>query len=359
MKKEVSSLELRFLVQELQLLVGCRIDKIYQPAPKTFVLALRKAGEDKRFLRIELPKFLYLTSRKEEMPGKLTGFCGYLRKYLEGLAITGVEQLSSERVVKFSLASKEESFSVFLEFFAKGNMIICDGEGTIVNCLEPVVFKERIVKPGVAYELPERANAFTLTFDQFKQLQGENISTAIATGLGMGGLVAHELCALAGVAPAAKITPDAVEKLFVAWQTLLKRKAVPLLVLKDEIPDEVLPFAMKQFEKTTTTPLHSLSEGLDKLFVAPVAAKKETRADKVKTIIAMQEQSANKFEAVAAEEQKRGEFMYEHYQDVKQILDELVLQMKHHSLQELQVTFKGHKHVKEIDPKTGNVTVEF
>ncbi len=364
MRKEVSSLELRHLVSELQSIVGSRIDKIYQPDPKTFVFALRKTGE-KKLLRIEIPKFFYLTSHKEEMPDKLTGFCGFLRKYIEGLEVISLSQVSSERVVKFELASKEEQFQLFIEFFSKGNMIISDADGTILNCLEPMVSKDRLVKPGVAYELPERPSVFTLTFDTFsKLLDGENISTALATQLGLGGLLAQELCALAGVSPNAKqATADEAKKLFVAWQNLLTHKLTPLLVLNKEVPEDVLAFPMRMFEKSTVVPLKSLSEGIDRLFTAAFVAKpapvKDSPATKLVKIISMQESNAVRLEKDADAEQKKGEFIYENYQTVKTLLDELQSQMKHHSLQEIQEKLKGHKVVKEINPKEGTVTVEF
>ena len=66
MKNEVSSLELKHLVAELAL-TSCWIDKIYQPDAKTFLFAIRKPGEEKKFLRIELPKYLYLTNNPQKV----------------------------------------------------------------------------------------------------------------------------------------------------------------------------------------------------------------------------------------------------------------------------------------------------
>jgi len=367
MKNEVSSLELRHLVVELQALVGTRIDKVYQPGPRTFLFSIRKTGEEKRLVRIELPKYLYFTALKEEMPDKLSGFCGLLRKYVEGKAITAVEQVGMERIVKISLSTREESLSMYLEFYGKGNFIVCEADNNIIGCLEPIVFKDRVVKPGAFYEVPERSSPERLELETFTTLleesKQENVSTALAVDLGIGGLIANELCALAGIAPGKQASVAEIEKLYVAWQTILKRKPAPVLVIKNEKPDEALPFLMKQFETAKTVSLKSISEGLDKLFLAHHEQKpkptKDKQTAKLVTIITMQEQNANKLETQAAEEQKKGEFIYENYQEVKAILDELQVQMKHHSLQELQEKFKGHKNVKEIRPKDGAVVLEF
>lgn len=358
MKNEVSSLELTHLVAELSL-ASCWIEKIYQPDAKTFVLAIRKPGEEKKLIRIELPKFLYFTNNKEEMPEKLSGFCGYLRKYIEGTRVTTFEQVGSERVVKLVCESKESKFNVYLEFFGKGNFVICEPDDTILHCLETVLFKERMVKPGITYSLPDRPNAFTITPKQFAEaVTGDNISMALATNLGIGGLFAQEVCALAGVTPTAKtVTSDQTEKLFVVWNTLLKRKTQPIFV--DE--SEVLPFALKHHPGTTNKPLPSLSHGLDLLFAKDYGTKTAIapKPNKLALVIDMQEKNAVRLETEAVDVQKQGEYFYEHYQDVKKILDELQTAMKTHSLQELQEKTKGHKHIKEIDPKTGMVTVEF
>lgn len=368
MKNEVSSIELRHLVAELNLVVGARIDKVYQPGARTFVFSLRKTGEEKRLVRIELPKYLYLSSFKEEMPDKLSGFCGFLRKYVEGKAITAIEQVGLERIVKISLATREEKFVMYLELFGKGNFIVCEDDNTILGCLEPSVYKDRIVKPGAMYEVPEREIAIEkLSLEQFRDLvdasKQENVSSALAVDLGLGGLIAQELCLLSGVASGNKASASDIEKLYVAFQNVLKRKSSPLLALRREKPEEVIPFPMRSFEKDTLVPLKHLSEGLDKLFAARVQEHprptKDKRLSKLQTIITMQEQNANKLETQSGDEQKKGEFIYERYQDIKKILDELQLQMKHHSLQELQEKLKGHKTVKEIKAKEGTVVLEF
>jgi predicted ribosome quality control (RQC) complex YloA/Tae2 family protein len=369
MKNEVSSLELKHLAAELDaFLTGSRIDKVYQPGARTFLFVIRKTGEEKRLLRIELPKYLYLSSYKEEMPERLTGFCGFLRKYVEGKAITAIAQVGMERILRIDTSTKEESLTLYLELFGKGNFIVCEKDSTILGCLEPAVYKDRVIKPGASYEVPQRDFELEkLTLAQFTDLleesKQENVSTALAVDLGIGGLFANELCLLAGVVPGKDASAAEIEKLYVALQTLLKRKPSPTLVLKNGKPEEVVLFPMRSFEHFPAEPLKSISPGLDKLFALHAQSqplpKKDKQTDKLRTIITMQEQNATKLEAQSDEEQKKGEFIYERYQDVKKILEELQLQMKHHSLQELQEKLKGHKTVKEIKAKDGTVVLEF
>ena len=368
MKTEVSSMELKHLVTELRsLLVGGRIEKIYQPAPATFLFAIRKVGENKRLLRIELPKYFYITSQKEEMPEKLSGFCGYLRKYIEGTRIVALEQPMLERAIRMHVETSESVFVLCLELFGKGNLVVCEPDGTIVQCLEQVVFKDRVVKPGAMYSLPPRQYVLDAPLkERFAELLTAsvhaNIAVTLAVDIGLGGLFAKELCARAGISVGKKqSTPDEIDKLFAALQNIMNQKTQPLLVLKNDLPEEVLAFPMKTFENAITQPLKSLSEGLDKLFLATqerAPVKEDVRLRKLNAIIMLQEQNAILLKQKAAEEQKKGEFMYEHYQEVKAVLDEIQIEMKHHSLQELQQKYKEHKHIKEIAPAKGMVVVE-
>ena len=92
--KQLSSLELHFLVKELQPLIGKRIEKIYQLSKDEFMLQF----QGKQILRIILPSLLFLTDTKPVAPEKPTDFCMVLRKYIQNSRITALEQLFSERI---------------------------------------------------------------------------------------------------------------------------------------------------------------------------------------------------------------------------------------------------------------------
>ena len=192
----------------------------------------------------------------------------------------------------------------------------------------------------------------------------ENVSSALAVELGLGGLFANELCLLSGVDSKQTATSESqVEKLYVALQNVLKQKSSPILVVKDNKPTEVIVFPMRTFEKFQLAPLKSISKGIDKIFLDTIqqTAKpvKDKQLKKVETIVAMQEKNAVQLEQKSEKEQEIGEFIYENYQNVKEVLEELQILMKHHSLQEIQKKLKGHKTVKEVNPKDGTVILEF
>ena len=98
MKKQLSSLDIDYLIKELKQLENTRIDKIYQPEKELVVFSLHKSSEGKKLLEIST-KSIFLIEKKEEYPETL-GFGQLLRKHLDGFFLSKIEQIKPERIVK-------------------------------------------------------------------------------------------------------------------------------------------------------------------------------------------------------------------------------------------------------------------
>ena len=90
MKKELSTLEIRHLVNEFQPIVNGRFEKIYQLSQKDFVFKVHSA-QLSSFLKIT-DKFVYLSNDKGDVPEKPSSFCEILRKNLENRKIKKIWQ---------------------------------------------------------------------------------------------------------------------------------------------------------------------------------------------------------------------------------------------------------------------------
>jgi predicted ribosome quality control (RQC) complex YloA/Tae2 family protein len=284
--------------------------------------------------------------------------------------ISEIAQIGTERIVCITLHGKEDSLIIYLELFGKGNFVLCEEDNTIIGCLEKGIFGDRVIKPGATYEVPERDVLLEqLSEKEFNEIinnsDSDNISTTLAVKFSMGGLLAKELCSLAGVQQSQKMTSVAErEKMFVAWQNLMKRKVQPILILKNEKPHEVIPFPMKIFENEQQVPLESISQGIDQIFQKQFQEKtptKETKSKQVKRLeraMKIQSQKAKELEERAQQNQEKGEYIYEHYQEIKKILDEISELMKTESLQQIQEKISGKGVIKELNPEKGNITIE-
>ena len=90
MKKQLSSVDLHYLVEEFQILKDSRIDKIYHPEKELLVFSLFKTNIGKKLLRIDVGKNLCIAEEKE-VYGEILGFGQFLRKHLDGLFLVGIK----------------------------------------------------------------------------------------------------------------------------------------------------------------------------------------------------------------------------------------------------------------------------
>ena len=143
---------------------GLKIEKIQQPARDQVVLLLRGSRRLLLCASANQPR-LNLTEVLRDNPSQPPMFCMLLRKHLAGGRILSLRQEPLERVVRLDIEAMNElgemgRFSLILETMGRhSNLILCDGEGRILDCLRRVDFEmsqQRQVLPGLYYHLPPR-----------------------------------------------------------------------------------------------------------------------------------------------------------------------------------------------------------
>jgi predicted ribosome quality control (RQC) complex YloA/Tae2 family protein len=337
MKTELNFLELGFLVQELQDIVGSRVDKIYEP--DGFLLQIHKSGAGKLFLRIT-GNAIWVAKEKPEAPEKFSGLCSSMRRFLEGKKITKIEQLGSERIVQMSFETQKETFYLFIELFQNGNIILTDAARKILGAKEERAWKDREIKRGLNYQPPPpKKNLFEL-----KSLPSDEKELA---QFGFGKLLAKEIIARGGDIS--------------AYKSLLKEKLSPRAYADGELsPIKLVQHSEEGHQHKT------FSELLDAKLTAAMQAHKisgaqkafEAKKAKLLEVINMQSKNIAAMEKEAVELQRKGELIYEHYQELKDILEELNKAKIKFSLQEMKSKLKGHAKIKDLNPKTSDVIVE-
>ena len=148
-------------------LVGGRIDKVYQPSRDEIVLAVRGAGENVKLLLSASPNGprLHLTKEVRENPAQPPMFCMLLRKHLTGARFLRLEQPELERIVLLRLEATDELGDKVLRTLVleamgrRANLILLDGEDRVIDCVRrvegDVATGQRGVMPGLLYRLPE------------------------------------------------------------------------------------------------------------------------------------------------------------------------------------------------------------
>ncbi len=367
-KKSLSSLELIALVKELQLLVRAKIDQVYHSEPEV-ILQLHSQG--KKLLRIIPGKWLCLTSHKES-PEKPSGFCLQLRKYLDGAIITGLYQKDTERIVVLELersvveeikkvSKSREKMYLIIEFFSKGNIILANKEMIIIAALEAQEWKDRKIKPREKYMFPpESVNYTHLSKERLGEILGNsvkrNLVASLAIDLGIGGLYAEELCKISEV-DKNKLPKDVnvkeVAGIYRALQELLKKVEEPL---GNVYAEEVTPFTLTGQEPLKILPTYS--EALDTLNPFQKASPYEQKIKVINRIIAEQEESVHHLEEQITENQRKGEWIYEHYPQVERLLNAVKEMRQTKEWKEVGEELKKIKKVVSVDLKGKKVVVE-
>ena len=361
MKKQISSLELSYIVKELQVLVNSRIDKIYHSSDKEFYLQFYIPSKGKKILKIIAGKFLYFAGAKEETQ-QPSGFCMFLRKHLTNARVKEIEQIKPERIVKFIFEKAGKKNILIIEFITKGIMVLCDESYTILNALEFVDFSNRSIKPKVKYEHPRMEyNLFKIKKENleelFKKTKKESVVKALAVNLGLGGIYSEEICLLSKISKSKepkKLAKKEIESILDSIKSITNKKLNPVIYYKNDEAADVVPFELQYYKDLEKKEYKNFNEALDYYYSKEFKEeKKPTKHDKeiekIKRIIQEQETTIEKFKKSEKQNREKGELIYNNFQLIEEILREINKAAKKYPWKEIKEKLKGHKLIKDID----------
>ena len=370
MKKELSNVEIKYLVDEFQQLKDSKVEKVYQPDKKDLLFSFHVPRIGKKMLRIILPGFIWLTETKPDMPEKIHGFCSFLRKYLTNARLREIKQIESERIIQLDFETKEEKYALIIELFGKGNIILCKDK-KIIQPLSIQKWKDRIIKKGEEYTFPSKEhNPFKISFAKFKKLiedSKETMSKTLAVQLGIGGTYAEEVCLRTGIRKTTKkITAQEIKKMHEMLLSLLKQKIEPAVVFENNEILDIVPFKLELYAEKRQEPFKNYSKALDSILskdigkeeLKEVSDKFGKKIGKIETRLKLQKENLEKQKKQAKEFQEKGEKIYEKYQELQTLLSEINKMRKTMSWKEIKEKLKGIKYIKQINEKTGEIVIE-
>lgn len=151
-------------------LLSGRISKIHQPNAMEIVFHIRAGGDNHKLLFSIHPSYarVHLTDQTIDNPPEPPMFCMLLRKHLEGGFISTIQTDSFERVITFTIESKNEigdpiKRKLTIEIMGRhSNLLLIDNEtDKIIDSLKhlpPSVNSYRTVLPGQPYIAPPTQN---------------------------------------------------------------------------------------------------------------------------------------------------------------------------------------------------------
>jgi predicted ribosome quality control (RQC) complex YloA/Tae2 family protein len=174
----------RAMTKQLQQLHSGRITKIHQPNAMEVILQIRAAGQNYKLLVSIHPSYarVHFTDQQIDNPAEPPMFCMLLRKHIEGGFIEKVEQIEMERIIAFTISSKNEigdpiTRTLIVEIMGRhSNAMLLDEEGKIIDSLKhlpPALNSYRTVLPGQQYVTPpaqNKLNAYTANQTEMEQI---------------------------------------------------------------------------------------------------------------------------------------------------------------------------------------------
>ena len=257
------------IIEELQDIVGLRIEKIQQPARDQVILSLR-GGRRLLLCAGAAQARIHLTALSRENPASPPMFCMLLRKHLGGGRIAAIEQPGQERAAIVTVDMVDElgepgQRKLILECMGRrSNLILTDGEDRIIDCLRRIdleMSETRQVLPGLYYHLPPtQAKADPLTIDETSLREALSVTPQEICAdqflldhfWGLSPLVCREIAYRGCGAVDARLDNahcrDGLIRAFLFWQEIVKgNRFTPYLLTKDSHPADFSYLPIEQY----------------------------------------------------------------------------------------------------------------
>jgi predicted ribosome quality control (RQC) complex YloA/Tae2 family protein len=324
MDKKLSSVDVFFMVKELQLLIDSKIDKIYDDVSGGILLSFHKQEQGKIFVKI-IDELVYVSSSKSNSIDSPSEFCTRLRKHLTDTRVRKITQIESERIISFELSTKDSVYFLIIELFGGGNIILLKDE-IIITAKILKEYTKRSILPNKKYEYPKQNhNFFKLSKEEISEIitysQKENIVKSLATDFSFGGIYAEEILHISKLDKSLK-PKDAniyVSKIHLAIEELFLKETNPNKTNLGIFPIELQTQCENRIYYDTLS--KAIEENSDTFDISPQKKqafdKYEQKIKKLNLIIEIQKKQLNKMEEEAKKQKEKGDLIYKNYMDIE------------------------------------------
>ncbi len=341
----MQNLEYSFMVRELRQLEGKHFSKIYRMGENSFRI---KIGDS--HLIIDLPFRVgiakYLPKGEEG-----SGFTEKLRKELDNRKLNSIYQCGKDRII----ALEFDDSVLFLEMFAKGNIILTDKQGKIVEVLREERWKDRTLKKGETYKEPQSS-----VIEELEKTLSEKYAIVCLIKLPLGKEYAKEMLERCGIEerkPGNTLSKDEISCLKKEYAAIVAEQK-PYLFLENGKPLDYGLVKFKKYEtgnaKLETKEMPTLSEAMEEYYAnAPKPKTGNTKLEKLRRRLEEQLAALEKLKIEEKEAKEKGDFIYANYQKIEELLE----MAKKAGMNNLGAVFKDYK-IWKIDKEKKEIELE-
>ncbi|MBD5132087.1 MAG: fibronectin-binding domain-containing protein [Clostridiales bacterium] len=236
--------------EELDFLVGGRVDKVTMPNADTLILLMHTAQGNHRLLlscNPSLPR-VHITTMQYKNPETASGTLMYFRKRLTGAVLTAITKERCERMISFEFSALDElrervSYSLKAELTGKcANIIFVERDGIIGNALRKIsaeIEGKRAVFNGLPYALPNPTGRVGV-FDEIELkaviMQTTGLSARAAANKCVAGLAdatVNEIFLRLGINDDAQPKDEVIDKFIGAAQAMYTCQTEPAVTFDE------------------------------------------------------------------------------------------------------------------------------
>ncbi|MGB7969630.1 MAG: ribosome rescue protein RqcH [Methanobacterium sp.] len=361
--KAMSNVDVYAICKELgEMLKDARVQKAYQPTKDTVLIRFHVPSKGRVDVVFQAGLRVHSTQYPPQNPKIPPNFPMLLRKYIKGGSVTGVSQHNFDRIMRIDI-QKEHKFSLVIELFAKGNIILLDEDDQIILPLKRKLWQDRKITSKEEYKYPpERGiNPLEIEKDELKELFQNSDRDIIRTlaGNGLGGLYAEEIALRSGIDKkknAADVTEEEIDLIHNAMTEIFKPLKTydfhPQIISGEK--EDVLPLDLQMYADYPKEKYETYNEAADEFYSSIVGEDIVQVHDEVwsgevgkfEKRLKIQLETLDKFNKTIKDTKIKGEAIYSNYQNIQNIIDTIKHARETHSWLEIIDIIKKAKKAK-------------
>ncbi len=362
----MSNVDIFTISNELNnLLSGARVDKSFQPTKDIVVMRFHVPGTGRIDLVMQCGSRIHTSQYPLENPTTPPTFPMLLRKRVKGAHVESIKQHNFDRVVEIRV-KKDKYYTIIVELFDKGNIILLDEDNNIILPLKRKRLSTRDISSKIEYAFPEERgiNPITATEKEFKEIFNDSESDVVRTLAinGLGSLYAEEVIKRANEiteldknTPNNELTEKQLEGLYGGFKDLfdnLSEDTIRPQIVKSENKEDVVALDLKKYDNFEKTYFESFNEACDEFYSKKVNTSiKNTResawnkkVNKFEKRLRLQQETLDNFHKTIEDSQHKGEIIYSNYTTIENIVTVVnQARSKDYSFKEIGKTLKKAK----------------
>ena len=262
---------------------------------------------------------------------------------------------------------KDKYYTIIVELFDKGNIILLDDENNIILPLKRKHWSNRDISSKREYVFPEERgiNPITISENEFTELFENNADSDVVRTLarnGLGSLYAEEVIARANEITEIdkntvnnNLTEEQLNGLYEGFKKLfdnLKNESIKPQIVKSDSKEDVIPLDLIKYDSFEKTYYNTFNEACDEFYSKKVNTDikqiKENawnkKVGKFEKRLKLQQETLDNFEKTIAESTLKGEVIYSNYTTIENIINVVnTARDKDYSFKEIGKTLKKAK----------------